>query len=485
MQISITKYRSLNEEFRIDAEYYKPENLTSESLVTRKPNESLGQLCKIISGPFGSTVTTECYVEQKKYRYIRGKDIQNFFIDNTDPVYIGDKLFNTLPQFHLYPLDILVTVVGMNFGKTAIIFSNDAPAIFSCKSSLIRQSKINVFFLATYLSCKYGYNLVRRGQRGAAQPGINLFDLQTIPVPLFEKSFLKLIEYLVIQAREITINSKLKYNEAEQILLAELNLLDWKPKHNLSFIRNFSDTQKADRIDAEYFQPMYEEIDRAITSLNKFSNLGDIVSIKKCVEPGSESYQDSGILFLRVSNLSKFGIKDSNPQYLSESLYKQLSQYQPKKGEILLSKDATPGIAYYLKDEPEKMIPSGGILRLKMNDVEKVCPEYLTLVLNSILVQKQIERDAGGSIINHWLVDQVKNTLIPILSITKQKEIAQKINASFCDRELSKNLLEIAKHGVELAIEKDENEAEKWINSELKKLNISLEDHDKCPAIEV
>lgn len=35
-------------------------------------------------------------------------------------------------------------------------------------------------------------------------------------------------------------------------------------------------------------------------------------------------------------------------------------------------------------------------------------------------------------------------------------------------------MLEIAKRGVEMAIEKDEQEAEKWIESEIEKLGIKL-----------
>ncbi len=93
-----------------------------------------------------------------------------------------------------------------------------------------------------------------------------------------------------------------------------------------------------------------------------------------------------------------------------------------------------------------------------------------TLVLNSTIVQKQIERDAGGSIINHWLVDQVKDTLIPILPISVQKKIAEKVDQSFSDRKQSKQLLDIAKRGVEIAIEKSEAEAEKWMKAEEKKI---------------
>ena len=175
-----------------------------------------------------------------------------------------------------------------------------------------------------------------------------------------------------------------------------------------------------------------------------------------------------------MSNLSKFELSDNNQQFISEELYNELKIHQPKQGEILLSKDATPGMAYFLNEEPQKMIVSGGILRLKM-DSQQILPEYLTLVLNSVIVQKQIERDAGGSIINHWRPDQVKATLIPIFKKNeKQKKIKELVEKSFNDRKLSKSLLEIAKLGVEMAIEKDEQEAEKWIDGEIGKLKIKI-----------
>jgi restriction endonuclease S subunit len=204
-----------------------------------------------------------------------------------------------------------------------------------------------------------------------------------------------------------------------------------------------------------------------------FDELGNLVKIKKNIEPGSEAYQESGVPFVRVSNISKFELSDNNQQFISEELYTELKKYQPKSGDILLSKDATPGIAFHLNVEPRKMVVSGGILSLKIEN-KQLLPEYLTLVLNSVIVQKQIDRDAGGSIINHWRPDQVKATLIPLLKDDKQKEIKALIEKSFNDRKLSKSLLEIAKQGVGMAIEKDEAAAENWIKSEIDKLGITI-----------
>lgn len=82
-----------------------------------------------------------------------------------------------------------------------------------------------------------------------------------------------------------------------------------------------------------------------------------------------------------------------------------------------------------------------------------ILPEYLTLVLNSMAVQSQAEKDAGGSIIQHWKPSEIQNVLIPILSKDIQLQIAEKIKQSYQLREASKTLLTQAKQAVEQAIE--------------------------------
>ena len=264
-----------------------------------------------------------------------------------------------------------------------------------------------------------------------------------------------------MEADSLHERSKLEYIKTEKLLLAELGLTDWQPKHQLTFVKNFSDTEGAGRIDAEYFQPKYGDIVNAIREYpGGWDTLSNLVTLRKCVEVGSKEYLETGIPFVRVSNLSSFEI--TQEKYILEKLYAELTEYQPKQGEILLSKDATPGIAYHLREQPEKMIPSSGILRLK-SKTDKVGNEYLTLVLNSILTQEQINRDVGGSVILHWRPDQVARTVIPILSQEKQTEIQQKVLESFNLRKHAKDLLEHAKRAVEIAIEQDEQTAISWL----------------------
>ena len=273
------------------------------------------------------------------------------------------------------------------------------------------------------------------------------------------------IEKIYLQSKHLTELSKERYNEAQTLLLSKLGLADWQPKHQLTFVKNLSDTKSSERIDADYFQPKYDKIVNAIKNYpGGWDTLGNLATLKKCVEVGSKEYLETGIPFVRVSNLSSFEI--TQEKYISEELYTEIAEHQPKQGEILFSKDGTPGIAYYLREVPEKMIPASGILRLKII-TDKIGNEYLTLVLNSVLTQEQINRDVGGSVILHWRPDQVAGTVVPLLHQEKQTKIEQKVIESFNLRRRAKDLLDHAKHAVEIAIEQDEQAAIDWLESAL------------------
>jgi len=475
MQYSVVRYKKVigeNSDLRIDGEYFKPSFLESDDQLNRGDFELLESLADVRGGkrlPLGETFSKE------GVPYIRAEDIRSF-ADYSQSPKISMELHNVLRNYQTKYNDILVTIVGNSVGDVGIVkFKLDKCNLTENCAKIVNIKKVLPEYLFTYLSSKYGQNQIQREKVGTAQPKLALVRIRKFKVAILSDNFQETIKNLVDAAYTLNQTASQEYHQAERILLSELGLAGWKPKRQLSFVKNFSDAHSADRIDADYFQPMYDELLEKVREYwNGCERLGDLVSMKKCIEPGSEAYQENGIPFLRVSNLSKFGINRANMQYLSESLYEQLKTHQPRKGEILLSKDATPGIAFYLNNEPERMIPSGGILRLKVKDVNAIYPEYLTIGLNSFVVQKQIERDIGGSVINHWLVDQVEKTLIPALPGPIQKDISDKVENSFMKREQSKKLLYIAKCGVEIAIEQNEEEAEKWLNNEVNHASSSV-----------
>lgn len=228
----------------------------------------------------------------------------------------------------------------------------------------------------------------------------------------------------------------------------------------MSSVVNLSEVQKVNRLDAEYFNSPCNKM-LAVINKVKTVKLGDLVEMTKGVEPGAEAYVEpplpplsggSNKLFIRVSSISKDGIIDKDQKYISEDLFNEYKEnYQPQAGEILLTKDASIGVACLVREPIEGIIASG-VMRLKIK--EKINPEYLTLVLNSMVGRLQAERDAGGSVIAHWKPEQIKNLVVPILPTATQNKIGDLLWQSYQARRQAKELLAEAKLKVEEMIEK-------------------------------
>lgn len=468
MLISIVNYSQINKSlFRLEAEYYKPEFLDIENRFRNNPK--LKDFSKrIICGPFGSTILDETYTSDG-IKVIRPFNIKDYQIEKNNIVYVSNfdvedkqlKIFSRNTIFFSRVGDIKCGIFT-DYEKVTI-----SPNIIAVD---IKTDRYNPYFLTVFFNSKYGFLQILRELKISAQPTISTERLQNLKLPLIDVGFQNHIGADFKKANYLRLKSEQKYKDAQTILLSELGLTDWQPKRQLTFIKNYFDTEQTGRIDAEYYQPKYEEIVKAIKDYaGGWDTLGDLVTVKKCVEVGSGEYLDEGIPFVRVSNLSPFEIAEE--KYISEKLYAEIKQHQPKKGEILFSKDATPGIAYYLHEQPKKMIPSGGILRLK-SKTDKINNEYLTLILNSILTKEQVNRDVGGSVILHWRPDQVKRVVIPILPEGIQTQIQQKVTESFNLRMQSKHLLECAKRAVEMAIEQDEQTAINWLKEQTQDIGV-------------
>ncbi|MCK5122772.1 MAG: restriction endonuclease subunit S [Candidatus Pacebacteria bacterium] len=201
---------------------------------------------------------------------------------------------------------------------------------------------------------------------------------------------------------------------------------------------------------------MYSKIIKKIEEYkNGWDHVRNIVDRKKGVEVGSEAYQQDGMSFGRVADCSINGVADTGKK-ISKELYQELkNDYQPKRDDILFTKDGTIGLSYVVKEEFE-VILSGAFLRLSLKDkyqtFEKEC---LSLIFNSIISKMQVEKLSGGAIIAHLKPSDFEKFKIPLINLKIQKQIAEKIRESHKLRKESKELLEEAKKRVEKEIEKE------------------------------
>lgn len=444
-----------NTTFRIDSEFFR-----KCFIDFYKRNLDVKPLSDYISNGY-RVVYENTKVLDKDYAikhncpmFLQATDIATPFINIDDISYVDEQDWIRYPKGRVEKGELLIEVKG-KIEKVAIV-PDDFPEKVLITGSLYKMKlndKINKFYLVTYLTSKYGLAFKERYKSNLLISFLNKEDLYRMPIPLLSDILQLFIEKVYKNAIVLHNESLTKFADAESNLLKRVCLSNWKVNKKNTSEKSYSCAKKSDRLDAEYYLLKYDELFEHLAKY-KTKRLGDIVSVTKSVEPGSEAYQNTGVPFVRVANLSKFGLLDTDI-YLDKIEF--ASVVRPQKNTILLSKDGSVGIAYKI-EEYSDIITSGAILHLEVID-EEVLPDYLTLVLNSIIVKMQAERDAGGSIIQHWKPSEIENVVIPILDKEVQIQITEKVQESFALRKESKRLLELAKTAVEVAIEQGEDKA--------------------------
>ncbi|MGQ9706011.1 MAG: hypothetical protein ACUVWP_03275 [bacterium] len=126
------------------------------------------------------------------------------------------------------------------------------------------------------------------------QSKLELNDIRNLMVVRLLSSHEKQFHDDLLEIEQLFETSKSLYSQAENLLLEELGLRDFKPEYKLSYTATLSNVFSSHRIDAEYFQPAYEEVIRRIKERN-YIQLVKIKDIAYFVERGKQpNYVENG-----------------------------------------------------------------------------------------------------------------------------------------------------------------------------------------------
>jgi len=401
---------------RIDAEYFQPKYLELEKKIYSTNSYRLwGNIeGRFITGPFGSEFGVENYTSETQYRYVRGKDVKEFFLLDDDNVYIPEKDYERLKKYSLKGSDILVSVVG-TLGNAAIVDSAIVPAIFSCKSTVFRTDSISPYYFIAYLNSKYGSRLLERSVRGAVQTGLNIEDLKSLPVFIPPQREQESIASSILNAKQEHDKSKCLYSQAEDLLLEELGLKDYQPIEELSYIIKLSDVKSAHRVDADYYQPKYEKLISKIKNGKIFPDiLKNVPSNFNTADQPEKTFR-----YVELSNIdSSIGIIDGYSEVLGQEAPSRAKRIL-KTGDVIVSSvQGSLGKVALVSGEQDGFLASTGFFQLRSKEV---LPEVLLVLAKSSILQMQLEKQCAGTILTAVPKEGIKNLLIPVLGESLQE----------------------------------------------------------------
>lgn len=448
MVTSIIKKSELEGAKRIDAEYYQPRYLELKTnLLKTKSYKQWGNLeGRFITGPFGSQFIVENYSEEKEYRYIRGRDIKDFFLAHDDNAYIPKKDYERLKKYSVQTGDVLVSVVG-TLGNSVVVDDSVPPAIFSSKSTVFRPQEIDAYYLIAYLNSKFGKGFLERNVRGAVQTGLNLDDLKDLPIFIPSVVEQNRIASIIIESKQTADSSEGFYTKAEELLLKELGLQESDFEDELSYVVNAWEIAK--RSDAEYFQPKYEKL---LQKIGKNAKKLCELAPRQAVQVGLN--KDRAYNYIEISDISA-NSGEADYHMVEARELPANAKMKIDGGELIISKvRPTRGAISIIPDDWQNdFVASGAFSIFKLQSPMR---EYVQVVLRSFIGKLQLERPTTGTSYPTIMDKDVENVVIPILPKATQQKIGDLVQESHTARKKSKDLLNQAKHQVEELIEKGE-----------------------------
>ncbi len=444
-EFSSLTLKQVEEERRFDADFYRPEYFAMINKLKNKGAVELLTVAPSIKRKFKP-------VENESFNYIEISQIDLATGEFDVSRIIGEEAPDRA-QFVVKTDDILISTVRPIRNAITIIKGEDSNLVCSSGFSVIHPNS-DPFYLFIYFKTNFVRLLLDRYTTATEYPAINSDDIFKIPIYLGTKDFRNKISALVSDAFDKIDMGKSLYNKAEELLEKELGIYKIQIDTDLFYTKDSGLVNRQRRFDAEYFQPAYEKIIKSVGKKFELVQLNALIrrDMEKGIEVGGENYTEIGKKFIRVSNISPIGFIEKDQKYVSEESFKELkSIYSPKIGDFLITKDATLGIGYVVKEDVDGII-SSGILNIDIDET-KINREYVALCINSVFGRLQAERDGGGSIISHWRPDDVGKILIPIISSELQKKISTLVKESHSSRKEGLNLLNKAKSEIEKAVE--------------------------------
>ena len=458
MQYSIVDYESIvdaSHSLRFDAEFFRSDYLQVQHRLEAVGSRKLVDFQVNIRHP---KEIKRNYVDDGVL-FLRAQNVRPLSIDLTsNPVYISEEDAERLQDNTVHYKDILITRSGANAGQCAI-YLEDSHAISSSHTFIVQSGNLNPFFLAIFLNTKYGTALIEKGKYGSAQPEVAPYFLYQIPVPNWENLQTE-IEKTYLRSKELTELSKTRYAEAQALLLSELGLANWQPKHTLSFATDYASMQRAERIDADYFQPKYDDIINTIKSY-----LGGCGMVANQVHLKGSNFKpelETEYKYIELANIGSSGeIKDcmvAQGQDLPSRARRKVNT-----GDVIASsvEGSLESIALITEEHDDALCSTG--FHAINSDV--LNSETLLVFLKSSASQLQLKKGCSGTILTAINREEFGRIVVPFIKADKQSEIQQKVIESFNLHKDAKNLLECAKRAVEIAIEKDEQAAIDWLGS--------------------
>lgn len=436
---------------RFDSSYFMKEFLS----LTRFPN-AIGDIALVRSG---TTPTDRDDDLTDGVVLLKTVDVQNRPLNTADSdvfYRISPEIAKRMEKTRLESKDVLINIVGATtdvVGRVALVPADFPEANITQAMALIRTagSLCVPEVLFCFLAGKFGQAQVRRLARPTGQYNLNLPEVESFTIPNFSANLSDRIRLCVGAASGMREQSKQQLQHAEITLSKHIGLAAWSPPEDLSYVCSSSEAFAAGRLDAEHYQPRFAALLALIDATGNGASLGDCLAENK--RGKQPNYADTGLPVVNSKHVLRNDVRLDADNRLAAFAADDLLI---SKGDVLVNGTGVGTIgrtAAYLHEC--QAVPDNHVTILRPK--KDLDPVYLSMFLNSIAGQFQVEQRLRGSSGQIELYpNDISDFRVWIAPTAIQKLIREHVEQSFAQRQRATQLLDAAKRAVEIAIEDSE-----------------------------
>ncbi|MFA5813878.1 MAG: hypothetical protein WC862_05210 [Patescibacteria group bacterium] len=382
--------------------------------------------------------------------FLRISNLKFFELSTEGLVYISDEDNRANSKTILRHGDIAFSKIG-TLGKLLRIGRRFSEVNIS--QNLIGvglKADVNKNYIFAYLLSKLSLLQIKKNKKKQLQDKLNLNDIRDIEV-------VELPENIIIKISELVEKAELKAEKALSLLNQAQNYFYQKAAVDFSKVKKenhysvmLSNFKRADIWNPNFSYPLYINALRAIQRKWKTIGLGEIATVKKGNEVGSDTYniyldrKDSDVPFIRTSDFVNYEIDQFPDYYIPVEIFEELKQ-DARFGDVLFTKDGKIGMTGMLTKNDRAIIGSG-ITRLRLKAEAKkynLSSEYLFLVLSlkETGLYPSIRRTVIASTLPHLREDRLKEFEVPILDKNSIDDITKLVKEAFELKDEKKKLI--------------------------------------------
>lgn len=446
-------------ERRIDPWHYQPNFEKQIGKVEKNlgalPLDEIIEAKRGVTG--GATPLGANYLENGRVKFYRTSEVEEMFLQAEDAVFISDEDDEKLKRSRLVDGDVLLTITGAKFGKSAVVSSKHLPGNISQHSVRFKPDpkKIDAHFLVAFLNGKTGQITIWREAYGATRPAIDFPSVRSLVVPKVSPVAQKYIGDKVRQAEQLRAWAK----RLDSVLQTQIRAVfkgDPKPHKKLGKVISVEQLSSL-RLEAEYYGDLELWAEFEIKN-STFPNqcLGDLALRIKDGPGGwgvsTNDYRPSGIPVIRSVNLVDGRCELDDCVFISKDKHDDLKAHQVKPGSLLLSVRGTIGRAAVFDSETYSTASLNAAV-VTIDCKPTINPYYLAAFFNSEVGRIQSNRIANGAVQLNMNLKETAANLIVVPPTNLQQQIAETFLSKNRAISLSHALTDTAKTLVEALIE--------------------------------